>query len=177
MRRRARVWAFLTSALVAALGIALAYANWPGTPLPPGVWADRILVNKGARELVLLNSSRVLKTYRIALGRNPQGSKVQEGDNRTPEGVYRIDGRNSASSFHLSLHISYPDEAAKKQAASLGVDSGGEIMIHGLRHGLGWLGALHRVTDWTQGCVAVTNPEIEEIWRAVPDGTPIEIRP
>jgi murein L,D-transpeptidase YafK len=177
MRRTLRLGVILTSGLVAAFLLALTIANWPSIPLPSGVKATRVSVYKSARKLVLLDGERVLKTYRIALGPTPQGPKTQDGDDRTPEGEYRIDGRNPESSFHLSLHISYPDEDARQQAARRGVDAGGEIMIHGLRNGLGWLGGAHRVADWTRGCIAVTNPEIEEIWRVVPDGTPIEIRP
>ena len=112
----------------------------------------------------------------MSLGREPVGPKKAEGDRRTPEGVYTIDTRIERSAFHRALHISYPNVADRAAAQSAGVSPGGAIMIHGIRNGLGWLGRAHRLIDWTSGCVAVTNPEIEELWRAVRDGTPVEIR-
>ena len=148
-----------------------------GSSLPKGVQADMVLVEKGARRLTLLSGGHVLKTYRIALGRNPHGPKVGVGDCKTPEGTYVIDYRNPKSRNHLALHISYPNPSDIKRANELGVSPGGEIMIHGIRNGFGWIGPLHRLVNWTKGCIAVTNKEIEEIWRAVPDGTRIEIRP
>lgn len=140
--------------------------------------AAKIIVHKAARKLDLLdNDSRLLKSYVISLGGNPIGHKTQSGDEKTPEGSYIISGRNPTSSYHLSLRISYPNEQDAAQAAKRGVSPGGDIMIHGIRGGLGWVGTLHRRFNWTQGCIAVTNAEIEEIWSLVPDGTPIEIRP
>ena len=96
---------------------------------------------------------------------------------KTPEGLYAIDYRNSHSDFHLSLHISYPGPEDVRRAAVAGVPPGGDIMIHGLPNGMGWLGHAHQKKDWTAGCIAVTDEEIEELWRIVPDGTPIQIRP
>lgn len=136
-----------------------------------------VLVEKGARRLTLLSGGRALKTYRITLGRNPNGPKVGVGDCKTPEGTYVIDYRNPKSRNHLALHISYPNPSDIKRANELGVSPGGEIMIHGVRNGFGWIGPLHRLVNWTKGCIAVTNKDIGEIWRAVPDGTRIEIRP
>ena len=146
-------------------------------PLPEGVKADKVIVEKHARQMILLSKGRVVKTYKISLGRNPEGSKVRVGDRKTPEGVYVIDSRNPRSRYHLSLCISYPNTSDIKRAKQLGVSPGGDIMIHGIRKGFGWLGPLHRLVNWTKGCIAVTNREIEEIWRAVPNGTQIEIRP
>jgi murein L,D-transpeptidase YafK len=146
-------------------------------PLPEGVKADKVIVEKHARQMILLSKGRVVKKYKISLGRNPEGSKVRAGDRKTPEGVYVIDSRNPRSRYHLSLHISYPNTSDIKRAKQLGVSPGGDIMIHGIRNGFGWLGPLHRFVNWTKGCIAVTNREIEEIWRAVPNGTRIEIRP
>lgn len=145
-------------------------------PLPPGAVADHILVHKTQRRLTLLTGGQALKTYPVALGFGEPGPKRREGDGRTPEGRYRIDGRNPNSAFHLSLHISYPEPHDIAAAQARGVPPGGAIMIHGLPRGRGWLGRLHLLYDWTAGCIAVTNSEIEEIWHAVPDGTPIEIR-
>lgn len=145
-----------------------------GDPLPK---ADRILVEKSARTLSLFKESKVLKTFSVALGTNPVGHKEKEGDGKTPEGFYRINGRNSQSKYHLSLRISYPNAADIAAAKKQGVSPGGEIMIHGLPNGMGALGAAHRLKDWTIGCIAVTNEEIQEIWDSVSDGTSIEIRP
>ena len=121
--------------------------------------------------------SEVLKTYSVALGTVPVGAKEKQGDHKTPEGNYVIDARNSHSRFHLALHISYPRAEDKARARKLGVSPGGDIMIHGLESRFAFLGALHRQTDWTDGCIAVTNPEIEEIWQLAPVGTTVEIRP
>jgi murein L,D-transpeptidase YafK len=146
-------------------------------PLAADARADQIVVEKSARKLTLFRDKTPLKSYSVALGRAPEGGKEREGDHRTPEGRYIIDAHKKDSAFHRALHISYPSPADSTAAAQRGVKPGGDIMIHGIRNGLGWLGAFHRCIDWTAGCIAVTDKEIEEIYRAVPDGTPIEIRP
>jgi murein L,D-transpeptidase YafK len=143
---------------------------------------DKVLVKKAERKLDLLfkgssGSEEICKTYKVALGPNPLGHKERQGDGRTPEGLYRLDWRNPKSKFHLALHISYPNEADRAHAQKLGVSPGGDIMLHGLPNNLGWLGSSHTLHDWTDGCIAVTSEEIEEIWKAVKDGTPIEIKP
>jgi murein L,D-transpeptidase YafK len=137
--------------------------------------ADRIVVNKQAHTLTLFRQGKILKTYRVALGRGGPGQKSQAGDNRVPEGVYRIVGRNPHSAFHRALRVGYPTAEQVRDAKARGVDPGGDIMVHGIKNGLGWLGSLQQRVDWTKGCIAVTDSEIEEIWRLVPDGTPIEI--
>ncbi len=137
--------------------------------------ADKIIVRKAARELQLLRGDEVLRTYRIALGGAPEGHKLQEGDQRTPVGNYVIDWRNPRSMAHLSLHISYPNEQDVLRAKEANVAPGGNIMIHGLPNGWGALGAIHHLWDWTDGCVAVTNSEMQEIWSLVPNGTPISL--
>ena len=162
--------------VIAAIVGALAYAHFPEHDLAADARADRVVVLKSERKLILMNGDRQLKEYRIALGRNPVGPKTQEGDGRTPEGHYVIDYRKADSSFHRALHISYPSPDDAAQAGARGLNPGGLIMVHGIRNGLGVVGRLHRIADWTNGCIAVTNAEIEEIWRTVPDGTPIEIR-
>jgi len=149
----------------------------PTPPLPANSIVNRILVEKKARRLTLFRNNKPVKTYAIALGRQPEGHKQFEGDNKTPEGRYVIDARKKNSSFHRALHISYPSTKDVAFAARQKKSAGGNIMIHGLPNGMGALGPLHRLRDWTAGCIAVTNAEIEEIWRAVPDGTPVEIRP
>jgi murein L,D-transpeptidase YafK len=138
---------------------------------------DEILVEKGARRLTLFSGGSTIRTYSIALGRQPIGPKIRQGDDRTPEGSYVVDSRNYNSAYHLALHLSYPNAADRARAAKLGVSPGGDIMIHGLPNGLGWLGPAHRRHDWTRGCIAVTDMEIEEIARLVPDGTSVEVRP
>ena len=139
--------------------------------------ADKILIEKKERRLTLISKGKVLKTYKIALGGNPDGPKERQGDNKTPEGIYVIDSRNKDSRYHLSLHISYPNEKDKKRARELGVSPGGDIMIHGIKNGFSWVGDLHTEIDWTKGCIAVTDEEIEEIERLAPNGTIVEIRP
>jgi murein L,D-transpeptidase YafK len=167
---------FLLILCVAAIGVwAAAYLNLH--PLPPDAVADRVVVEKSARRLTLLRGKTGLKTYRVALGRAPTGAKEYEGDQRTPEGIYSIDFHKPDSDYHLALHISYPEQHDIDRAAAEGLSAGSDIMIHGLPNGRGWIGRFHRRSDWTAGCIAVTDFEIEEIFRAVPDGTPIEIRP
>jgi murein L,D-transpeptidase YafK len=153
-----------------------AYALTPASSAP-AERPDRILVVKSRRELTLLKDGRVLKTYTVSLGRDPVGAKTRTGDHKTPEGVYRIDWRNPYSKFHLSLHISYPETRNTTAARRDGLEAGGDIMIHGLPSKLWWIGRFQRWVDWTDGCIAVTNSEIDQLWRIVPDGTPIEIRP
>jgi tetratricopeptide (TPR) repeat protein len=138
---------------------------------------DRILIEKSERRLMLISQGEVLKTYKIALGGNPIGPKERQGDNKTPEGTYVIDARNRDSRYHLSLHISYPNERDKNRAKELGVSPGGDIMIHGIKNGSSWVGNAHAGVDWTKGCIAVTNEEIEEIAKLAPNGTIVEIRP
>jgi tetratricopeptide (TPR) repeat protein len=138
---------------------------------------DRILIEKNARRLMLISQGEVLKSYNIALGGNPIGPKERQGDNKTPEGTYVIDGRNKDSRFHLSLHISYPNERDKNRAKELGVSPGGDIMIHGIKNGVPWVGDAHTEVDWTKGCIAVTDEEIEEISKLAPNGTIVEIQP
>jgi L,D-peptidoglycan transpeptidase YkuD (ErfK/YbiS/YcfS/YnhG family) len=138
---------------------------------------DKVLIEKQTRRLTLLAKGEVLKTYTIALGGNPVGPKEQQGDCKTPEGTYIIDSRNGNSGYHLSLHISYPNEEDKRRARELGVPPGGDIMIHGIKNGFAKLGAAHAERDWTEGCIAVTDQEMEEIYRFVPNGTVVEITP
>lgn len=144
---------------------------------PPAEQADRVRVFKAARRLELWQGDTQLAAYRISLGGAPAaGHKQREGDQRTPEGHYVLNWRNPRSIAHLSLHVSYPNATDRAAAAQAGHDPGGAIMIHGLPNGWGWLGRLHRLHDWTDGCIAVTNDEMREIWARVPDGTAIEIR-
>lgn len=138
---------------------------------------DSVVVDKSDRTLTLYSRGAPVRIYFIALGKNPTGDKVHEGDNRTPEGVFRLIGRNPQSKFHLALRISYPDIRHVERARAKGLEPGGDIMVHGLAPEFASAGNAHRLQDWTNGCIALTNEEIEELWSAVTDGTPIEIRP
>ncbi len=160
-----------------ALLLAAGYAHFPWNSLPEGAIASKVVVTKSTRELSLFDGRELLKTYRVALGTDPKGAKQFEGDGRTPEGLYHVSGRNPHSSYHQALRISYPSADDASRASAVGKSPGGDIMIHGIRNGLGWLGRWHRLRDWTAGCVALTDAEIAELWRAVPDGTPVDLRP
>jgi murein L,D-transpeptidase YafK len=140
-------------------------------------FVDRVVIDKSDRTLKLLAGKEVFRTYFVALGAQPDGPKMQSGDQRTPEGVYSVIARQPRSEFHRGLLISYPNSDDVARAQSMGVDPGGEIMIHGLPSGYDWVGPRHRRKDWTEGCIAVTNQEIDEIWQLVDIGTPVEIRP
>lgn len=139
--------------------------------------ADSLVLIKSRRELVVYYRGEPVRLYYVALGRSPIGDKERIGDNRTPEGLFFIQGRNPNSRYHLSLRISYPDALHRARAARLGVEPGGDIMIHGLPDEQAAFGPAHRDYDWTNGCIAVTNKEIEELWRVIRDGTPIQIKP
>ena len=168
----------LTAVLLVIVFVSLlGWGLWPETALPLNAKADLVVVHKSARRLELYRGSELLKAYPVSLGRHPDGKKQQQGDGRTPEGEYQLDYRNPNSSFRKALHISYPQPTDVAAARSIGVNTGGLVMIHGMKNGLGWLGRLHRLIDWTDGCVAVTNSQMDEIWRAVPDGTKISLQP
>jgi murein L,D-transpeptidase YafK len=141
------------------------------------ITADSIVVEKHKHKLTLFQLGIPVRTYQVALGKQPVGDKLRIGDNRTPEGLFHIDYKNPDSRYHMALHISYPDaeHVAKSRAAH--AKPGGDIMIHGLPAAYADLGAKHRLYDWTEGCIAVTNVEIDEIWRAIPPGSPILIKP
>ena len=154
--------------------------------LAPGLYAgtsavapkvDSVLILKKDHVLELLSLGKVIRRYKVALGQGGLAPKQKQGDGLTPEGHYVIDSRNAGSHYHRSLHVSYPNTEDRRRAARRGVNPGGDIMIHGLPNGQGWLGSGHRRIDWTLGCVAVTDEEIDEIWNLVPLGTPVEIRP
>lgn len=146
----------------------------PGGPVP---LADSIVIEKKAHRMTLYHQGRPLRSYLVALGAGPGGDKRQAGDRRTPEGLFFIDYKNPNSDFHLALHISYPDSLHRARAEALGLSPGGDIEIHGLLNGRGTTGAFHRRADWTDGCIAMTDEEIEGVWSAVMVGTPVLIKP
>ena len=143
--------------------------------MPKSIMIDKVFVDKSARTLQLLSDNEIIKSYHIALGGNPVGHKQQQGDKRTPTGPYILDYKNEKSKFYRSIHVSYPNTTDKARAKSRGVSAGGDIMIHGQKNGFGALGLLNQQRDWTEGCIAVTNDEMDEIMAAVKVGTPIEI--
>lgn len=171
--QRKRFWMFgfpVFCLLLAGLYALLPARSFAGT-------ADKIIVIKSEHRMMLLRGGSIIHSYRVSLGRGDKGQKMRAGDHKTPEGNYVIDSRNPKSHFHLSLHISYPNAADIQRAREHRFAPGGDIMIHGLQNGLGWIGRFQWFADWTDGCIAVTDSEMDQIWRAVPTGTPIEIRP
>ena len=162
--RRAVLVVFLLST------VALCVAGEPGS-------VDRVVVYKSQRKMVLLAGGKEVKSYLVALGGDPTGAKQRQGDHRTPEGRYTLDFRNPQSRYYKSLHISYPNSQDALEAKKRGISPGGDVMLHGLPKGYGWMGSKHRLQDWTDGCIAVTNQEMDEIWKLVHVGTPIEIKP
>ena len=147
------------------------------TKLDPSVKVDKVIVYKEKRQMMLFKNNEILKTYQISLGKNPVGPKEREGDKKTPEGKYVLDWRNPNSKYHLSIHISYPNDEDKRNARVKGISPGGDIMIHGCPNGFGWNWKHYKANDWTDGCIAVSSEEIEEIWSGVENGTEIEIFP
>lgn len=147
-------------------------------PLPEHAVVARLVVRKGAREMDAYDEAgRLLKTYPVSLGFNPKGHKQFEGDGKTPEGLYRINERNPNSGYHKNLGVSYPNAADKAYAASQGKEPGGLIKIHGLPNGKGAIGRHHLRRDWTNGCIAVTDDEVDELYRSVAYNASIDIRP
>ena len=172
-RSRVRSYPAVVLAVLVSLAAVFCHVRTEAALAP----VDRVVVYKGQRLLQLLKGEAVVRSYRVALGKNPVGPKRRAGDGRTPEGVYRLDGRNSASKFYKAIHISYPNAGDQAAARKNGVVPGGQIMIHGLPEGFADLADSHFTRNWTKGCIAVSNAEIDEIWRLVPNGTPIEIKP
>jgi murein L,D-transpeptidase YafK len=157
-----------------ALGTATSVSQGPTVSMPT---ADSVIVYKGARKMLLMSGDSILRTYKISLGLNPLGHKERSGDFRTPEGRYRLTRRNPRSDFFLSIQVSYPNEADSKNARRNGWDSGGSIMIHGLPNQLKHTPAYYASSDWTDGCIAVSNSDMLEIWLLIADNAPIEILP
>jgi murein L,D-transpeptidase YafK len=139
--------------------------------------ADRVVIDKSARELHLLQDGEIFRTFEIALGIRPEGDKKEEGDFKTPEGEYNLDVRNSNSDYFLSIHVSYPSAADRREANQNGVLPGGAIMIHGQPNVPTRSETYYRTQDWTNGCIAVSNSDMIDIWLMTGENTPIEIRP
>jgi murein L,D-transpeptidase YafK len=154
---------------VLALGM-----TWSGHAIEP---ADSVLVVKTERRLYLIRNGERYASFPATFGSNSRGHKQEEGDGRTPEGRYVLDYKNANSAYHLSIHVSYPNERDIAAARKRGVSPGGDIMVHGQKAGFEWLGALTRHVNWTEGCIALSNEDMATVWNAVSPGTPIEIRP
>lgn len=165
--------------LVVTVAVVMAglYYFYPEDPLPQNARIDKLVVYKSKEVMHAYSGDQVIKTYRIAIGKNTTGHKQQEGDKRTPEGTYTINDKNPNSDYHKNLGISYPNDRDKQSALQRNVPPGGDIKIHGLRNGMGIIGKFHRLTNWTLGCIAVTDQEIDELYEHVPIGTPIIIHP
>jgi murein L,D-transpeptidase YafK len=167
-------------ALLAALAFLFVFSGpAKATELSPVTDAvvDRIVIEKSKRTMTLMKQDREVRTYKVALGRNPIGPKIQKGDQKTPEGIYYVDYKVHNSVYHRALHLNYPNQDDIERARSLGVTPGNSIMIHGMKEDKLWMGDVQYLFDWTNGCIALTNREIEEVWVLVPVWTPVEIRP
>jgi murein L,D-transpeptidase YafK len=161
---------------VVAVGVLLGWANAQPPSLPPGTRADRVVVLKSAHRLELLRNGHVIATYPVSLGRGGSGPKQREGDGRTPEGEYTIDYHKHDSAFFRALHVSYPNASDRARARAAGAATGGSIMVHGLPPKAAVVGRLQLAIDWTNGCIALSNADMKQVFNAVGDGTPIVIQ-
>ncbi|WP_343080169.1 L,D-transpeptidase [Ostreiculturibacter nitratireducens] len=177
MKRTARLFRLVVLLIGLGLGFLAVYSFRlpPAPPAPLTGTVDRIMVEKAARRLTVFREGEALRTYRVALGFAPVGDKERQGDGKTPEGTFRIDRKNANSAYHLSLGIDYPQPEDRTRAAARGYSPGGDIFIHGQPNAMPGVATIRH--DWTAGCVAVSNAEIEELWRVVQIGTEVEIRP
>ncbi len=155
----------------------VAYYFYPEEKLPPDIKINALVVLKSKRQLLAYSNGKLIKTYKISLGRTPVGDKEYQGDGKTPEGIYCINDKNPNSSCYMNLGVSYPDQQDIERCKKTNKHTGGDIKIHGLLNGQGYIGKFHRWYDWTAGCIAVTNDEVEELYNAVEIGAKIEIKP
>jgi murein L,D-transpeptidase YafK len=146
-------------------------------PIDKSIKIDKIIIEKSKRELQVYSHDKLIKTYKISLGRNSVGKKEFEGDKKTPEGQYIINDKNPNSGYYKNLGISYPNKKDNENANRIGKNPGGQIKIHGIKNGFGWIGKLHLLMDWTAGCIALTNKEIDELYEIIKVGTPVIIKP
>ena len=160
---------------VAFTGFAI-YYFYPVQKIPAGVSIDKIIVVKSKHKLFAYSNGQLVVTYKIAIGKYPTGRKEFEGDMKTPEGTYTIIDKNARSEFHKTLGISYPNQQDITLAQRIGKAAGGDIKIHGLKNGQGYIGKFHRWRDWTNGCIALTNDEVDQLYDHTPVGTLIEIK-
>jgi murein L,D-transpeptidase YafK len=163
--------------LLAALAMATASLLAPAAPVRAAAIVERLVLYKSEHTLLVVVDGHVYRSYRVALGKAPHGAKLCRGDNRTPEGAYFVARRMAQSHYHLALSLSYPSPTDVQRARDYGCDPGGDIEIHGLTKSFEWVGEYHTEHDWTNGCIALTNEEITELYRMVSVGTPVEIYP
>ncbi|MDR2237863.1 MAG: L,D-transpeptidase family protein [Chryseobacterium sp.] len=173
MTTRKTIWLIL---FLLFSGVIL-YYFYPEHKLPDNIQIDQLVVYKSKRQLLAYSDGQLVKMYTISLGGQPTGHKEFEGDKKTPEGHYYINAKNPNSGYHKNLGISYPNQEDINKAKQLGQPAGGDVKIHALQNGRGFIGKFHRWTDWTLGCIAVTNEEVDELYRSVKVGTPIDIKP
>lgn len=166
-----------SAGLAAAMLLLSLAACQSGGQLAPGEKADLVVVEKSRHSLSLYRQGRFLVSYHVAFGGDPAGPKQQQGDEKTPEGRYQLDYRNAATGYHKAIHVSYPDAQDVARAKRLGVPPGGEIMLHGQKNGYGWASFLTQRFNWTHGCIALDDDDMDAVWNHVDTGTPIEIRP
>ena len=167
----------LLTLLFGLLSFGLIFYFKPFKHLDHSVSIDKIVIIKHKRKLDLISNNQIVKTYKISLGRVPKGKKEFEGDKKTPEGLYFINDKNPNSNYHKNLGISYPNEQDIKNAEAVGKSPGGLIKIHGIKNGYGWIGRFHLLFDWTMGCIALTDREIDELYENIAIGTAVEIKP
>ncbi|MFC4310086.1 murein L,D-transpeptidase family protein [Steroidobacter flavus] len=158
-------------------GLVLAVLLCTSTHLAAAEKADRVVVRKAESRLYLERDGKTFASFKAAFGARPKGHKQQEGDERTPEGRYVLDSKNANSAYYKAIHISYPNSQDLASAQARRIPPGGLIMVHGQKNGFGWLAPLAQRFNWTDGCVAVSNKDMDVIWQAVDIGTPIEILP
>lgn len=168
---------FLVILITFILLLSAAYYFYPEKSLPGGIKIERILVEKSKREMHVYSKGKKIKTYKIAIGKQPEGKKRFQGDRKTPEGKYRIFNKNPYSGWYLNLGVSYPDDEDRAYAAKHSRNPGGDIKIHGIKENYGWIDKFHRFFNWTDGCIAVTNREMKELYDSVIIGSEIEIVP
>ena len=159
--------------IIVSVSVVLLFAGGVYSEQP----ADRVVVDKSESRLYLMHEGQTFASYHVVFGANPQGHKLQQGDERTPEGHYLLDYKNANSLYYKSIHISYPNEIDRQEARKQGVDPGGDIMIHGQKNGYEGLSFLAQRFNWTNGCIALNNKDMDSVWEAVQPGTPIEIKP
>ncbi len=164
-------------ALILSLIALIVYYFYPEQKLPLNIKIDSLVVYKSKRELMAYSNGQLIKTSKTSLRKNPVGDKEFEGDKKTPEGIYFINAKNPNSGYYKNLGISYPDEQDIEVSKKLGKPTGGDVKIHGLRNGIGFISKFQRWYDWTAGCIALTDQEIDELYNTMDVGTKIEIKP
>lgn len=178
MNKRTGILLASGAALVGVAGLALVAARFRPRrdPLPPGTVADYVLIEKKAHRLTVFSAHQKLRSYKIALGRGGLGLKRSGWDGKTPEGLYRIDAHQADKDYPHALRLNYPSEKDQAMAQRRHRSPSGHVLIHGIRYGFGWLGIAQRFMDWTGGSIALTNPEMAELYYIIPDGASVEIR-